>query len=95
MQCASSITIKPGRRPTSGITLSANSGLANRSGETRTRSTASAVTAVVSSLTVVADDELTVIVRNPRRAAASIWLRMSANNGEISNVGPRPRRRRR
>ena len=43
--------------------------------------------------TVVSDDELIVIVRSPSRYAASIWLRMSASNGEISSVGPRTRLR--
>ena len=38
---------------------------------------------------VVDDDELTVMVRRPRRDAASIWLRMRAKSGEISRVGPR------
>ncbi|MEZ5258947.1 MAG: hypothetical protein R2705_19265 [Ilumatobacteraceae bacterium] len=35
---------------------------------------------------------LIVVQRRPRRVAASIWFRISANSGEISRVGPAPAR---
>jgi hypothetical protein len=34
--------------------------------------------------------ELTVAARMPARAAASIWLRISASSGETITVGPAP-----
>mgnify|MGYP000131455376 CR=1 FL=1 len=36
---------------------------------------------------------LMVTARTPMRAAASIWLRISASSGDTSNVGPAPRSR--
>ena len=73
-----------------GSTRSRKSGLFSRSGLTsRTSTSPASIAAYVASQSPVFA-EFTVTARTPARAAASIWLRISARSGETMTVGPAP-----
>jgi hypothetical protein len=89
MQCASSTTSRP-VLASSGSAVSANRGLASRSGETSSTSTSSARSASNTGCQSATLAELTVAARRPARSAAATWSRISASSGEMTSVGPRP-----
>ena len=76
--------------PSSSGSSAANRGLASRSGEISNMSSRplrSSSSTLDQSSTLV---ELMVAARRPARAAAAIWSRISASNGETTRVGPAP-----
>ena len=77
-----------------GSTSSRKPGLLRRSGLTSSTSTSPAATAAYVRSQSPVFAELTVAARMPARAAASIWLRISASSGETITVGPAPCSRR-
>ena len=89
MQWASSITMRPALASMA-VAWRANLGLASRSGEMSSTSSSSRPRAsrVASQSSTLA--ELMVAACSPARPAASIWSRISASSGEMTNVGPEP-----
>ena len=90
MQCASSTTSKPADAVSDGSTASRKSGLFSRSGLTRSTSTSPAATCSCTASHSPGFAELIVTACTPARAAASIWLRINASNGDTMIVGPSP-----
>ena len=90
MQWTSSTTNRPMLRAMDGSVSRMKPSSARRSGDTSRTSTSSAARAARISGHASRLLELTVTARRPMRAAALIWLRISASRGLMMTVGPSP-----